>query len=126
MGFPDGSVGKNLPTNARDRGCIPGSARPSGEGNGNPLQYSCLGNAMDRGAWRATAHEITKSCTLLSTHAYTLSICACVYSLFYIFLDYSLYMFQHQHIRTGISLVSIYNIITFLKQDYDYKIFRFT
>ena len=42
---------KNLPTNAEDSGLIPGSGRSPGEGNGNPLQYSCLGNPMDRGAW---------------------------------------------------------------------------
>ena len=46
--FPGGSVVKNLPANARDPGLIPGSGRSPGEGNGNPLQYSCLGNPMDR------------------------------------------------------------------------------
>ena len=53
-GFPGGSVLKNLPANrrdARDAGSIPGSGRSPGEGNGNPLPYSCLGNPMDRGAW---------------------------------------------------------------------------
>ena len=48
-GFPGGSVVKNLPSNAGDAGSIPGSGRSPGEGNGNPLQYSCLGNPMDRG-----------------------------------------------------------------------------
>jgi len=52
---------KNLPANARDEGLIPGSGRSHGEGNGNLLQYSCLGNLTDRGAWKATAHEVTKS-----------------------------------------------------------------
>ena len=51
MGFPGGSVVKNLPANAGDMGSVLGSGRPPGEGNGNPLQYSCLGNLMDRGAW---------------------------------------------------------------------------
>ena len=53
MGFPGGSVAKNLPANAgdtRDTGSRPGSGRSLGEGDGNPLQYSCLGNPMDRGA----------------------------------------------------------------------------
>ena len=50
-GFPGGSVVKNPPANAGDTGLIPGSGRSSGEGNGNPLQYSCLDNPMDRGAW---------------------------------------------------------------------------
>ena len=52
--------GKELPANARDTGLIPGSGRSSGEGNGNLLQYSCLGNPMDRGAWWATVHGIAK------------------------------------------------------------------
>ena len=52
---------KNLPANAGDLGSIPGLGRSLGEGNGNPLQYSCLDNPMDRGAWRATLHGITKS-----------------------------------------------------------------
>ena len=50
MDFPDGSAVKNLPTNAGDVGLIPGSGRSPGGGNGNPLQYSCLGNRLDRGA----------------------------------------------------------------------------
>ena len=54
------------PCNAGDPGLIPGSGRSSGEGNGNPLQYSCLENSMDKGAWRATVHGITKSQTRLS------------------------------------------------------------
>ena len=51
--FPGGSAVKNLPANAGDTGLIPGSGISSGEGNDNPLQYSCLENPMDRGAWRA-------------------------------------------------------------------------
>ena len=60
LGFAIGSVVKNLPANAGDSGdmrSIPGSERSHGEGNGNPLQYSCPGDAMDRGAWRAIVHE---------------------------------------------------------------------
>ena len=59
-GFPSGSVVKNPPDNAGDMGLIPELIRSRGEGNGNPLQYSCLGNPMDRGAWRATVHGVTK------------------------------------------------------------------
>ena len=59
-GFPGGSVVKNPPANAGDVGLIPGSGRSPGEGNGNPLQYSCLGNPMDREAWWATVHGVTK------------------------------------------------------------------
>ena len=59
-GFPDHSVGKESACNAgdtEDTGLIPGSGRSLGEGNGSPLQYSCLGNPIDRGAWRATVHR---------------------------------------------------------------------
>ena len=52
LGFPGGSVVKNLPANLRDVGSTPESGRYSGEGNGNPLQYSCLENPMNRGAWQ--------------------------------------------------------------------------
>ena len=51
MGFPGGSVVKNMPVKAGDAGSIPGSGRYPGEGNGNPLQYPYLENPMDRGAW---------------------------------------------------------------------------
>ena len=57
---------KHLPVNAgdaRDLGSIPGSGKSPGEGNGNPLQYSCLENPMDRGAWWATVHGVAKSWT---------------------------------------------------------------
>ena len=57
---------KNLPANAGDSGSIPGSERSPGEGHGHPLQYSCLGNPMDRGAGWATVHGVTKSQTRLS------------------------------------------------------------
>ena len=63
MGFPGGSEVKNPPANAGDVGSIPGSGRSPGEGNGNSLQYSCLGNLMDRGALRATVLGVAKSWT---------------------------------------------------------------
>ena len=59
MGFPGGSVVKNPHANAGDRVSIPGSGRSPGEGNGNPLQYSCLENSTDRGTWQASIHEFT-------------------------------------------------------------------
>ena len=61
--FPGGSDGKESACNAGDLGPIPGLERSPGEENGNPLQYSCLENPMDRGAWRATVHGVTKSGT---------------------------------------------------------------
>ena len=91
---------KNLPANAediRDAGLIPGLGRSPGEGNGNPFQYSCLDNPMDRGAWRATVYGVTKRWTRLkqlSTHIHHL----CMYvfimhiymDLFIIYLSISL------------------------------------
>ena len=59
-GFPGGSDSKESASNAGDPGLIPGSGRSPGEGNGFPLQYSCLENSMDGGAWQAAVHEITK------------------------------------------------------------------
>ena len=60
VGFPGVSVVKNSLVNAGDISLIPSLGRSPGEGNGYPLQYSCLGNPMDRGAWRATGHGIPK------------------------------------------------------------------
>ena len=60
MGLPSGSVIKNTPANAGDLGSIPGLGRSPGEGNGNKLQYACLGNPMDRGAWWATIHRVAE------------------------------------------------------------------
>ena len=62
---------KHLVYNAGDLGSIPGSGRSSGEGNGNPLQYSCLENPMDGGAWWATVHGVSKSRTRLSNFTFT-------------------------------------------------------
>ena len=66
MGFPGGSDGKASACNAGDPGSIPGSGSSPGEGNGSPLQHSCLENPMDGGAWWATVHGVAKSRTRLS------------------------------------------------------------
>ena len=70
--FPGGSVAKDPPANARDTGSIPGLGRSAGVGSDNPLQYSCLGNPEDRGAWWATVHGVARSRTRLKQ----LSVCA--------------------------------------------------
>ena len=68
-GSPGGSDGKESACNAGDPGLIPGSGRSLGGGNGNPLQYSCLGNTMNRGAWKATVLGVAKSQTQLKNLA---------------------------------------------------------
>ena len=74
MGFPGGSDGKESACNEGDPGSIPGLGRSPGEGNGYPLQYSCLENSMDRGAWWATVHGVTKSQTRLSDFQFTMGL----------------------------------------------------
>ena len=77
QGFPGGTVVKNPPANAGDAqnaGLIPGSGRSPAEGYGNPLQYSCLENPMDRGARWVTVHRVTKSWTQLSTSTHVVNI----------------------------------------------------
>ena len=71
MAFPGGSDGKESACNEGDLGSIPGLGRSPEEGNGNPLQYSCLENSMDRGAWWATVHGVAKSRTQLSDFTFT-------------------------------------------------------
>ena len=63
LGFPGGSNSKESACNAGDLGSVPGSGRAPAEGNGNLLQYSCLENSMNRGAWQVTVHGIPKSWT---------------------------------------------------------------
>ena len=77
--FPGGSVVKSPPANAgeaRDVGVNPGLGRSPAVGNGNPLQYSCLGNSMEKGNWRAIIHGVTKSWTQLSNYAHTCTLVA--------------------------------------------------
>ena len=74
MGSPGGSLVKNPPASAEDETSIPRLGRCPGGGSGNPLQYSCLENAMDRGAWRAAVHGATSSQTQLNMHTCTHSL----------------------------------------------------
>ena len=75
---PHGSEDKESACSAGDPGSIPGSGRSPGEGNGNPLQYSWLENSMDRGAWWATVHGVTKSWIQLSDFHYIFTY-SCIY-----------------------------------------------
>ena len=70
MGFPDGLKGKESTCSVVDLGSIPGSGRSPGKRNGNPLQFSCLENPTDRGAWWTTVHEVAKESDMTqhSTH----------------------------------------------------------
>ena len=70
-GFPRSSIGKESACNAGDLGSIPGSGRYPGEGNGYPLQYSCLGNPVEKGVWWAAVHGITESWTQFSDYTTT-------------------------------------------------------
>ena len=69
--FQGGAVVKNLPASVAVKDSIPGSGRRPVEGNGNPLQYSCMKNPMDRGAWGAIVHEVSKSWPRLNMHTQT-------------------------------------------------------
>ena len=79
MDFPSGSDGKASAYHVGDLGLIPGSGRSPGEGNGNLLQYTCLENPMDGGAWQATVHRVTKSQTRLNDFA-----SLCIYLIYFI------------------------------------------
>ena len=91
-GFPGGSDGKESACNVGDLGSVPGSGRSPGEGNGNPLQYSCLGNPMDRGAWQAIVHGVTESDM---TEQLTLTYLPCVPAI--IFLLFTQEKEKHAH-----------------------------
>ena len=78
LGFPSGTSRKNLPANAgdmRNAGSIPGSGRSPGGWHGNLLQYSCLENPIDRGAWQAIVHEVTESDTTEKLNTSLSSVC---------------------------------------------------
>ena len=93
--FPGGSEGKASAFNAGDLGLIPGWGRSPGEGNGNPLQYSCLENPMDGEAWWAIVHGVTKSRTRLSDLTLTISSAQFSHSV----VSDSLWPYELQHAR---------------------------
>ena len=69
-GFPGASAGEESACSEGDLGSIPGLGRFPGEGNSYPLQYSCLENSMDRGAWQATVHAAAKSLNMIEQHSH--------------------------------------------------------
>ena len=75
MGFPGGSAGKEYAYKAGDSSSLPGLGRSPGEESGNPLQYSCLENPMDRGAWRSAIHGVAQSQTRVATSTFRGSTC---------------------------------------------------
>ena len=77
MGFPGGSDGRESAWNVGGLSSTPGSGRSPGKENGNPLQYSCLENSMDRGAWQATAHVVTKSDMTEPVTVFTFNLKSC-------------------------------------------------
>ena len=87
MGLPGVSGDKESACNVGDPSSIPGSERSPGEGNGNPLQYSCLENPMDRGVWQDIVHEVSKSQTWLSNNTATTLMKTCLFSIFYLFVQ---------------------------------------
>ena len=109
--FPWWLSGKESVCQAGDMGLIPGLGRFPREGNGNPLQYSCLGNPMDRGTWRATVHRVAKSQTQLTTKQQyviiNIHIYVCIYT------DTSVFVYIYVHIYTCVYIytyVCIQNI----------------
>ena len=105
--FPGGSNGKASAYNAGDLGSIPRLGRSPGEGNGNPLQYSCLENPMDGGTWQATVHGVPKSRTgLLSVFTFTFhhSLCDLVQIIELVEALVSLFSFAHSVIINGDSV----------------------
>ena len=93
MGLPGGSDGKAFACNSGDLGSIPGLGRSPGEGNGNPLQYPCLENPIDREAWEAIVHRVAKSQTWLSDFTFFFFLNTYVSPAFYAFFFFEMFYF---------------------------------
>ena len=118
LGFPGGSDGKESACNQEDLGSIPLLGRSPGEGHGNPLQYSCLENLRDRGAWRNIVHRVTKNWTQLkwlSIHTqfliilYIPVVSVVTSLLFLISLFWALYLFFLMNLAKGLSILFIFS-----------------
>ena len=100
IGFLHGSVGKEVACNAGDIGLIPGSGRYPGERNGNSLQYSCLENSMDRGAWLATVHGVTRFGLDLVTKPLQPYTYTYIYTYTHIYIHTYIYIYVYTHTYT--------------------------
>ena len=104
QGLPGGTGIKNTPANAGDTGdvsSIPGSGRSLGIRNGNPLQYSCLKNPTDSGAWRVTVHGVHKESDMTER----LSVCVCVYLCVCVYIHTYIHTHTHTHTHTHIYVI---------------------
>ena len=110
--FPGGSGGKASAYNAGDPGLIPGSGRSPGEGNGTPLQYSCLENPMDRGVWWATVHRATESRTWLSNFTFTFFLWCCKWHYFTFFLWLNTPLYTYTTFSLSVHLGCLYVFTT--------------
>ena len=112
LGFPGGSEVKASASNAGDLGSIPGSGRSPGEGNGNPLQYSCLENPMDRGAWEATVHGVAKSQTRLSDFT-TINFCLSTIVSYFLLILFHFPSAKSSHLQMLVNLLQ-YLLVLFI------------
>ena len=108
MGFPGGSVIKNLLANAEDTSSIPGSGRSPGDGNDNPLQNPCLENPMDRGTWQAAVHGVAKESDMtkqlsihVCVHIYIYTYITCIYIHTHIYVCVCVYEYNTYKIKSG-------------------------
>ena len=108
MGFPDGSVGKESTSDTGDLGSRPGLGRSPGGGHGNTLQYSCLENLMDRGAWRVTVHGVARVRHDLATKPPHVCVCVCVcVSDFFLSIHLSMDVFSDTLIIVNNTIVNV-------------------
>ena len=110
MGFPGGSVIKNLLANAEDTGSIPGSGRSPGDENDNPLQNLCLENPMDRRTWQAAVHGVAKESDMTEQLSIHVCVYICIYIHIYVYTHIHTYMYIHTHVCVCVYEYNTYKI----------------